>query len=311
MVPTSLTPGANATALIAFAAGTYVGGDSDPEILEPIRRSKIDRPFWTLPGELTNADVNEVAARMGPQKKFGIFGLDRTHGPVLLATSPDEDIDHFKFADPKLYRPEIGITDLSKQTKRLRVMRKTPPVQIIPDENRYEVGFEKAELENAAHFAKDEMAATMLTYWQAHAVALFLAGAKGLNGTSDLMSSAQVDAMWQGLKHVTRSGELLDKNGVPLRAFGLPQIVPVDDPRYPKLSNGTCPGTVSIWTRTDWSNKDGGFFPVGIEAFLPVARGAAWAHKDARTLRAANRIPLSPNFSRHYLGLRVAFEIRP
>lgn len=275
--------------LIHFAAGTY-----------------IDREFSTFPGEVTNAEVRQIAAYMGPQRKFGIFGMDQNHGPILVATSPDENEDNFELVDPKLYGAEIGITDWAKQPDRLRGLTFAKPVQIIPDEHRYETWFQKWGRTDAAHFAKDEMAATVISWWEAKALAMFMAGAKGLSGTSDLLSSAQFDALVHGLKYMTSTGELTDISGSPLRSYSLPQIVSVNDPRFPSLANGIRPNTTCNWTRTEWDHRDRSPFSHDLKNFLSVQRGGSWADYYLEYLCAAYRDAGAPEDRLNVLGFRVA-----
>lgn len=297
---------ATGTNLIPFEASTFHAGD--PEIGEPLREVRINQKFLTFPGEVTNADVDQIAAHMTPARKFGVFGLDRDHGPILVATSPDTNESHFEMVDPQLYRPEIGITDWEKQNDtRLAQLALTKPIQIIPDADRYETWFKKWGQTDAAHFAKGEMAATMVSWWEAKALAMFMAGAKGLSGASDLLSSDQFDMLVQGLKFMTRTGELTDPSGALLRAFALPQIVPVNDPRFQALQNGIRPNTTWNWTRTGWNNKDGGPFSLDLEKLIFVLRGGSWYNDDPQLLRAAYRDTiLSPNFRDINLGFRVA-----
>jgi hypothetical protein len=182
----------------------------------------------------------------------------------------------------------------------------TNPVQIIPDADRYETWFKKWGRTDAAHFAKDEMAATVVSWWEAKALAMFMAGAKGLSGASDLLSSDQFDAIVQGLQYMTSTGELNDKSGNPLRAYALSQIVPVNDARFPSLRNGMRPNTTWNWTRTEWNNKDGGPFSLDLAKLIFVLRGGSWYGSSPRDLRAACRTLGNPGYRGDDFGFRVA-----
>lgn len=304
-----LTDTRGAAPLIPFTAGTYYAGD--PEIGEPNRKVRIDQEFLTFPSEVTNADVFQIAEHMTQARKFGVYALDPLHGPILAMTSPDANGSNFEMVDPKLYRPELGITDRQKRAKRFASLALTNPVQIIPDADRYETLAKKLNRMDAAHFAKDEMAATVVNWWQAKALAMFMAGAKGLSGASDLLSSDQFDALVQGLKFMTCTGELTDESGELLQAFDLPRIISVSDARFQALQNGLRPNTTLNWTRTEWNNKDGGPFSVDLKKLVFVLRGSSWGSTHPLSLYTAYRDSMFHVDRNFFIGFRVGVVAVP
>lgn len=279
--------------LVSFQAGPYVVGN--PQRQETQQTVVLNQDFGTFRGEVTNADVRQIVDYMTSERQYGLFGLDRRFGPILVATSPDYNKSHFEMVDPKLYPSELGITDWDKQKNRFADLNLWPdPIRIIPHPNRYNELAERWRCppEKSHLHDEDEMAATVLTWWEAKALAMFMAGAKGLDGTSDLLSSDQFSVMAHGLTYMTRTGALTELQGWderyvhtladlekyrPLRICNSPKITPVEDPKYPDLKNGLRPNTVWNWTRTIARRKILAGTPYVWDDRLPfLTRGGAW-----------------------------------
>lgn len=294
--------------LISIAGGTYAAGD--PDIDEPHRQVTI-AGFSTFPGEVTNGMVRTISEYLGPQNKFGIFVMNENHGPILAATSPDEDEDHFKLVDRQLFRREIRAMPWRLWPNYLKLSQRTGAVRILPDEGRYGQNH---------HAAKDEMAATCLSWWQMKALAMFAGPALGLHRPTDLFSSAEFDVLVAGSKYMTRKGDKLIGSDIhdALRPFNLAQIVPVDDPRFESLANGIRSNTVWTMTRTDMSNKDGGRFPLSPHEFRFVTRGGSYNVNSALHLNSSYRRNFRevrsdtdfghPDKKSPVVGFRVAIE---
>lgn len=306
--------------MVNIQPGTYrAGGDNTP-----VQQVRVADEFLTPASEITNAQVDVVTDTYNGIT-HGVFMADVTgdkegngRGDLYLIGAgklgrPLETIDKIgggvHLLPPALGIPQ-GITSLEEfQREYPRKFRQTfkrfkfDPKdirEIMPSPDRYD------DIQNAEAFKDPQVAATMINYYQAQAIAQLMAGRGlleqlfGLSGTyyTDLPNEAQwgLLALEGVFKYMTRTGQLLDENGRKLRAYNdyKGETVITRPTDYPALPNGVLPNTVWNWMKNKWA----------LEQALRVRRGGSWYDDDYDAI-SAFRFSGSPGYSIWDTGFRL------
>lgn len=303
---------ANEGSMIGISPGTYRAG----RVSAPSRKVTVSRGFLTPPDEITNAQVDEMQ-RAYPRVQRGLFMTDvqegSTHGfSYLLATGDTKTpVDRFEILPSELLPPSLGIArgqtveDFVQQRPdrlggRFKILADAPQ-QIMPAKDRYDKG-----LRDVDKFKAPNVAATMINYWQAQALAQLLGGKDLLQTLFGISGMHYVDlpdqdqwgllAVKSSFSLITSTGRRRDHAGklVQVKAFHLRHIVPATD--YPTLPNGIRPNVVWDWVKDLWT--------IGRSSRL--IRGGSWCRsREGRQLVGSSGGYNDP--SRYYgdLGFRV------